>query len=609
MAYEVPLRIAAYGAAMYFLAVTLFNLVYLRRTKKTVPFMSGPLVSVILPARNEEEHIAACLDHLTKQVYANIEIIVVDDNSEDATGIIARSYASKDDRITVIEGRHLPAGWNGKQFACSQAVKAARGELLFMTDADVRHGPESVGFAVANLYRKKADYLSGYVHQEIGSIGEALIVPMTYIMTSLLLPIPILTSRFFPSWGFGIGQYMLARKESFKSMGGYEEIKDSLVEDMAMARAMKQSEYKTVFIDAEEVASCRMYQDYRSAFQGFAKSLFGATGGRALVVSLLAAVVLFFVLLPFYRLLEGIYAGEVWQSNTVVPPALFFAMWILTLTSRGLKSFLALLYPLSFFNIILIAISSTMRTGFGKGIEWKGRLVRCGRPDLPDPEILNVVGLFRLASFFVYTLVLTLVILFDKIAYGLRVRGRGNLLSIKGGFFLISNHSLYLDPAVVAHAVFPRRTYFTALEETFSFPFVGGLIRLLGAFPLPRESCMRRIMPVVEWALDRGKCVHFFPEGELYHYNRDPAEFNEGVFYLAERFNVPVVPVTLAVRPRRIFSKELPQPFVRVTVRIGEALYPGEFEGAGSGSRKDLIQAMTREARNRVADTIRSYTG
>ena len=605
MPYEVPLRAAATVAGVYFLSVTIFNLLYLRHTKKTTPRITGPLVSVILPARNEEANIAACLDHLLSQSYTNLEIIVVDDNSEDSTGEIIELYAKTDPRIRMVQGKPLQSGWNGKQFACHQAVEHAGGEILFMTDADVRHGPDSVGYAVAQLYEKRATYVSGYLHQDIGSLGEGLIVPMIYFMTSLLLPIPLLTARIFTSWGFGIGQYMAVFRNSFNQIGGYEKIKGSLVEDMAMARMMKTGGFKTIFIDAKEVASVRMYDGYPKAFKGFAKCIFGAVGGHTLIIGMLALMVVLLVLLPFLIWVDAVLHGGWARSDLAVPPLIFLVMWIIAITDRGIHPAFAVMYPLSFVNIVLIAISSTLRTGFGAGIEWKGRLVRCGRSPLPDPEILNVVGLFRLVSFSIYSLALLLVILYTTLFYGLRIHGRKRTKGIRGGFFLISNHSLYLDPGIIACSVFPRRAYFSAMEETFERPFVGKFIRLLGAFPLPKASCIRRITPAIGWALSRGKCVHFFPEGELHHYGQDPTDFEAGVFYLADRFQVPVVPITLVVKPRRLFGLELPRPFIRVTAEIGMPLHPSDFDVRGFTNRRAKAHAMARAANDRVTSTIR----
>ena len=602
-----PWMAAATIAGFNFCAVSVFNVLYLRRSRNIAPRRGGPLVSVILPARNEESNLAECIDTLLVQSYDNFEIVVVDDNSEDSTGAIAAAYAAKDPRIKHVEGTPVPAGWNGKQFACHQGVANADGELFLMTDADVRHESDSIGFAVETIYRRNAKFLSGYVRQGIGSFGEALIVPMTYIMTSLLLPIPLLTSRFFPDWGFAIGQYMMIRRGALEAIGGYESLKDSLVEDIAMARAVKASGNKTVFVDARGAATCRMYNGYRSAFRGFAKSIFGAVGGRAWVIAMLSVFITVLVLLPAFNWFRGVATSGALLQESTVPVVLFLVMWTITLTDRRIKPLYAIFYPLGFLNIVFIGAVSMIRTGFGIGIEWKGRLVRCGRPDLPDPEILNAVALYRFASFLVYSIVFTIVVLYNEIVFGLRVRGRKNLRGLDSGFLLISNHSLILDPAVVAQSVFPRRTYFSALEETFERPFLGSFIRLLGAFPLPNESCIRRILPAVEWALNRGKCVHFFPEGELNRYNRDPAEFNEGVFFLADRFDVPVVPVTLVSHRRRILGKELPYPFIRITVVIGAPLTTNEFRTRTSHeSRRASARIMAEEARKRMHEAIRS---
>ena len=595
---------AAAAAALYFLFVTVVNALYLRGSRRVAVSDGGPKVSVVLPVRNEERNVAACLDGLLGQSYRDYEIIVVDDNSEDRTPEILADYAARHPSLRIIKGAPLPSGWNGKQFACRQGVAAASGELLFMTDADVRHGRRSIAFAVSALRARGASFLSGYIRQEIGSAGEALIVPMTYIMTSLLIPLPVLTSRFFSAWGFAIGQYMLAERTALEDSGGYEGIKDSLVEDMAMARAIKQGGYKTIFVDAPDYASCRMYDGYRDAFRGFAKSVFGAVGGKALVIGMLGAMIAGLIVLPFTVYLRDVLFLGFEAAGSPLPVLLFLFVWTLTLTDRGIKPLYALFYPVAFANIVVIAVYSMIRTGFGAGVEWKGRLVRCGRPDLPDPEILNAVTFFRILSFVVYTLVFAVVIVYNRLVFGLRVRGRENLRGIEGGFFLISNHSLYLDPAIVAHAVFPRKAYFSAMEETFERPFIGRFIRLLGAFPLPRVSCIRRITPAIEWALNHGKCVHFFPEGGLSHYSRDPAEFNEGVFYLADRFSVPVVPVTLVVKEFSILGVVLPKPWIRVTVVIDPPLRPEEFREGARNGRRETVREMAREARTRVARTI-----
>ena len=428
-------------------------------------------------------------------------------------------------------------------------------------------------------------------------------VGMTYMMTSLLLPLRLLATRLFPSWGFAIGQYMLIRRDALEEIGGYESIKDSLVEDMALSRAIRTTGRPTVFVDAQESATCRMYHGYSDAFRGFAKSVFGAVGGRAIVIAGLALAISALILLPFYRWTNDLVTGGLAHYPSVIPVALFLLVWSLTLLDRGLPAYHSLIYPVAFANLVFLGVVSTLRTGFGRGVEWKGRLVRCGRPDLPDPDILNAVTLYRLVSLLVYSIVFTVVVFYNKVAFGLRVRGREHLRKIDGGFFLISNHSLYLDPAIVAHSIFPRRTYFSAMAETFDRPFIGGFIRLLGAFPLPNGPGIHRIIPAIEWALRGGRCVHFFPEGELDHYNQRPNDFHDGVFYLAERFDVPVVPVTLVIHDRHLLWIRLKKPLIQVTVQIGEPIMPARLH-SGAG-RKESAHRMAAVAREQMVASIK----
>jgi 1-acyl-sn-glycerol-3-phosphate acyltransferase len=141
------------------------------------------------------------------------------------------------------------------------------------------------------------------------------------------------------------------------------------------------------------------------------------------------------------------------------------------------------------------------------------------------------------------------------------------------------------------------------MAETFERPFIGDFIRLLGAFPLPHGTGLQKIIPAIDWALRRGRCVHFFPEGELDHYNQRPNRFHEGVFYLAERFNVPIVPLTLVIRDRRILGLKIAKPLIQVTVEIGEPLLPALRPSHG---RKEAARTMAKVARTQMTESIRT---
>jgi 1-acyl-sn-glycerol-3-phosphate acyltransferase len=225
-------------------------------------------------------------------------------------------------------------------------------------------------------------------------------------------------------------------------------------------------------------------------------------------------------------------------------------------------------------------------------------------------RILTFTLLYQLMAAYVFYATLFLVILFDTFIFHLRVIGRGNLARIpRQGAFLISNHSLYFDPGVVAHAIAPRRTLFSALESTVqATPFLGNFIRFLGAFPIPEQMSLARLVHPVRDALARGWLVHFFPERDLKFQNRDLQPFHPGVFFLAHLLDVPVVPVTLAIRHPRLFGRRISRFYVWLTVVIGRPLFPANFTQRGSG-RRAAAERMAAQARAHMQESMDRYSG
>jgi len=186
-----------------------------------------------------------------------------------------------------------------------------------------------------------------------------------------------------------------------------------------------------------------------------------------------------------------------------------------------------------------------------------------------------------------YHLMLILAKFIDFLVFRLKVKGQDNLKRVEEAI-LISNHTLVMDPGLIAHAIRPRRTYFTMLEETASVPFLGTFVRLLGAVPIPEHSIsIRTLEEAVLKALKELGYVHFFPEGECYLWNQEIQTFHPGAFYLACRLHIPVMPIITVLYERRWFGRNslslwgrtlrLPP---KVTIIIGDPLYPEFFEDA-----------------------------
>jgi 1-acyl-sn-glycerol-3-phosphate acyltransferase len=220
-------------------------------------------------------------------------------------------------------------------------------------------------------------------------------------------------------------------------------------------------------------------------------------------------------------------------------------------------------------------------------------------------RVVNRSLFHRMIAGPVFWFTLFIVVIYDWTVFRLRVEGRENLRRLRGrGAFIISNHTLYFDPAVIAHALAPRRTRFSALQATFSIPFVGNFIRYLGAFPIPaRDGLLKLVQPIREM-LDKGWLVHFFPEGDLSPRSQDPAEFSNGVFFFSHLFDRPVLPMTIVLLPMTILGVRLSRRFFRVKVVIGRELNPARYRSHGLG-RREAIQAMARDAREAMSSCIR----
>lgn len=170
----------------------------------------------------------------------------------------------------------------------------------------------------------------------------------------------------------------------------------------------------------------------------------------------------------------------------------------------------------------------------------------------------------------------------DWLGFGLTIKGRKNLRTVARAL-LVSNHTLLVDPGVVAHVIWPRRTYYSMLEETALIPLLGTFVRLLGGIPLPPGS-FRGLEDAATQALEKNGFVHFFPEGECYLWNQEIRPFHDGAFYLACRLAVPVIPITTVLRERWVFGRSSFTVFGRtlrvpphVTVVVGEPQSPEAF--------------------------------
>jgi len=253
-------------------------------------------VSVLLPVRDEAHNVADCLRSLLLQEAA--EILVLDDESSDGTREIA--LATGDPRVRVIAGTPPPPGWLGKAHACRQLASEARGDLLVFVDADVRLQPHAVANAVELLRRYRLDFVSPYPRQVAHTAAERLVQPLLQWSWLTLLPLRIAERSPRPSLAAANGQFLVVRRDSYERAGGHRP--DDVLDDMALARALRGSGAWGGIVDGTRLAGCRMYDGWPALRDGYGKSLWAAFGGPAGAAGVTAALGVVYLVPPLAAL-------------------------------------------------------------------------------------------------------------------------------------------------------------------------------------------------------------------------------------------------------------------------------------------------------------------
>lgn len=253
-------------------AISLINIVF-REKPRQGKLHGEPLVSVLIPARNEESNIGKLLGDLQKQNYNNVEIIVFDDQSEDKTADVVKSFSAADSRIRLLKSSSLPEGWLGKNHACHSLSLAARGDYFLFPDADVRISGGIIGSILSFASEKKLALVSVFPKQVMLSAGEKATVPvMNYILLSLL-PLILVRKSFFPSLAAANGQFMFFDATVYKAVRPHERLKTNRVEDIETARMLKRLGYRIACLAGNDEIKCRMYQGFKEAVNGFSKNV------------------------------------------------------------------------------------------------------------------------------------------------------------------------------------------------------------------------------------------------------------------------------------------------------------------------------------------------
>lgn len=283
------------------IALTAHSLVNLRavRVPAADPEPVTERVSVLLPARDEAGQIGACLGDLLDQLdVPDLEILVLDDESSDGTAAAVRRAAGDDPRVRLLTGVTPPPGWLGKPHACHQLAAAATGSVLVFLDADVRLAPHALGATIGLLRGAGLDLVSPYPRQLAETLTERLLQPL--LAWSWLTTLPVILVERSPreSLAAANGQLIAVDAQAYRTAGGHAAVRDRVLDDIALMRAVKRSGGRTGVADGSRIALCRMYQTWPQVRDGYGKSLWEAFGSPAGAAGVMAGLIVLYVVPP-----------------------------------------------------------------------------------------------------------------------------------------------------------------------------------------------------------------------------------------------------------------------------------------------------------------------
>jgi hypothetical protein len=293
---------AAALAAAALSAHAVANLRVLRRPPDdglVCPPTGPPEVSVLIPARDEAARIGPCVDGVLGALEGvAAEVLVLDDGSTDATADVVRRRAAEDARVRLLPGRPLPSGWLGKPHACHQLAEVAQGAVLLFVDADVRLQPLAVHATVALLRESELDLVSPYPRQAYDGWLPRLVQPLLQWSWLTFLPLGLAERSPRPSLTAANGQLLACRAEAYRAAGGHAAVRSEVVEDVALARAVKRAGFRATVADGTDLATCRMYDTSAELVEGYTKSLAAAFGSPAGAAATMALLTWLYVLPP-----------------------------------------------------------------------------------------------------------------------------------------------------------------------------------------------------------------------------------------------------------------------------------------------------------------------
>ena len=387
---ELPFEIFNYSLTAILIGISgawIFLIKSMTDSFRLTPFLdkfddiskTKPKVSIILPARNEEDFIGKCLDSLIDQDYENYEIVVIDDSSDDSTGKIIEQYAKKNPKIVAVSAREKPEGWMGKNWACMEGFRNSNGELLLFTDADTTHSRRVISLAASHLLSFDLDALSAIPKMLTFDFWTKVTLPMiSTFLHSRFSALNVNNPK--KKTGYFFGSFFIIKRKTYEAIGMHEGVRHEIIEDGALGKKTKESGYKIKMVRGDHLIEAVWARDKDTLWNALKRLMVPLylQSGKIAIGIFFAVVFLLFVPFPIaaaYAIFPvDTFSGKlVCIASSVASILIYIGAVIEAKMGLGLRFVHALFAPLGSLVVIMGFLSGLLQAKSNSSVSWRGR--------------------------------------------------------------------------------------------------------------------------------------------------------------------------------------------------------------------------------------------
>ena len=376
--------ISLFIIALFTIVTGITNFLWLKNIPSQKNNTNSKLVSILIPARNEADIIESTIKSITNQSYQNYELIILDDNSSDATKSIIQKQAKSNHKIEQINGAPLPSGWLGKNWACHQLSEKAKGEYILFMDADTNIDKFILQDSIISLQKEKIDLLTLVPGRDTKLIADHAMKKIISWFIVRWLPMKLAIDLKAPFLSATFGQFMLFKKSSFTQIGGFIAIKDNPVDDFQLGRNIKKNMFKWMLYDAAFRITTRTYNTNKDLISGYSKNIFPAVGYSISIFFIIFLILLSFVLgstIPITLYFLGLLHNQELIVLCITLLILLFISWEIVTIRFKYSIFTPFSFPILISVILLLALRSFIDNVFYSST-WKGRSYKTDKKKL-----------------------------------------------------------------------------------------------------------------------------------------------------------------------------------------------------------------------------------